>query len=400
MKPSFAPSLSILLALTLFWSCQSTTVSTNIEPIETAISELKTKYAPDGRVALWDLKVKEGDPLILSGRTNLPEAKAELQQQLSALAISWQDSIRVLPAEGGLGTQTFGIVNLSACNIRSNPGHSKELATQSTLGTLLRVYEKVDNWYLVQTPDHYLGWLDAGGLVLLDQAGRNAWFDSPRVVYLPDMGFSYAEANTQSSRVSDLLAGNILKKKREQGAFTQVEYPDGRMAYIPTKDLKDWEQWINSRSAKPGNILAEAKAMLGRPYLWGGTSGKAYDCSGFTKTVFYLNGLILPRDASQQVHVGQLIDTEEDLSAVQAGDLLFFGKEATKDSRERITHVAIYMGDNKIIHATGQVKIESLNPEDENFAPDRLATFIRAKRMLVDQPNEVGVVPILDSDWY
>ena len=97
---------------------------------------------------------------------------------------------------------------------------------------------------------------------------------------------------------------------------------------------------------------------------------------------------------------GSLTNTDDGLDNVQPGDLLFFGKAAIKDSKERITHVAIYMGNDKIIHAAGQVKIESLNPEDEDFAPDRLATFIRAKRVLVDDPGAVGVVPILDAGVY
>ncbi|MEO0339434.1 MAG: C40 family peptidase [Bacteroidota bacterium] len=400
MKPNLLFSSFILMASLLLTACQPEAISSEINTIETAIAELKADYAPDKRVALWDLAVKEGNPVVLKGRTNLPEAKKDLDTKLSRLDIAWTDSIRVLPEDSDLGDQVYGIVNLSACNIRSKSGHSQELATQSTMGTPLLVYEKVDNWYLVQTPDGYLGWLDAGGFTLMDQAELNNWKDAAKVVYLPDMGFSYTEPNQESNRVSDLLAGNILRKNGTSGGFTQVVYPDGRTAYVPNNTLMDWEDWITTRSATPSNILATAQAMLGRPYLWGGTSGKAYDCSGFTKTVYYLNGLILARDASQQVHTGAPINTDEGLDNVQPGDLLFFGRAATKESKERITHVAIYMGNDKIIHAAGQVKIESLNPEDEDFAPDRLKTFIRAKRMLVDDPGAVGVVPISDAGVY
>jgi cell wall-associated NlpC family hydrolase len=52
------------------------------------------------------------------------------------------------------------------------------------------------------------------------------------------------------------------------------------------------------------SLVATARTLMGAPYLWGGTSAKGMDCSGFTKTIYLMNGLILPRDASQQVHVG------------------------------------------------------------------------------------------------
>ena len=60
-------------------------------------------------------------------------------------------------------------------------------------------------------------------------------------------------------------------------------------------------------------IIHTAHMMMGIPYVWGGTSIKGLDCSGFTKIVFQLNGVQLPRDASQQVNVGELIDTQMDL---------------------------------------------------------------------------------------
>ena len=92
----------------------------------------------------------------------------------------------------------------------------------------------------------------------------------------------------------------------------------------------------------------------------------------------------LPRDASQQVQCGETIDTNNGFKNLKQGDLLFFGKKASNDKKERITHVAIYLDNASFIHASGEVKIQSLDPSSEIFAPERLETFIRAKRISND----------------
>lgn len=391
-------TLFLLSLLLTIYSCQPEGKDSPNAILSSLLKEIKAKFAPDKRTAIWEITPLENQgELLLLGKTNLPAAKAQLEMELSAKGISWVDSIQVLPAST-LKEDIYGIVNLSAANIRSEPAHSAELATQTTLGTILKIWDKSGDWYRVQTPDGYLGWLDPGGFQPINSTILDKYRQSDRVIYLPDMGFSFSQADDKSPRVSDLLAGNILVRLGKTGRFTKVSYPDGRIAYIPSKELMDWDTWLQSREPTAINILATAKKMLGRPYLWGGTSGKAFDCSGFTKTVFYLNGLVLPRDASQQIQVGLGINTTS-IADFEPGDLLFFGRAPSSDQKEKITHVAIYMGEDKIIHASGSVKIESLNPEDKNFAPDRLTSLVRATRPL-QTPEKYGVEKIADSDWY
>ena len=80
--------------------------------------------------------------------------------------------------------------------------------------------------------------------------------------------------------------------------FHRLQLPDGRVGYAHLEFVDTDE------GSDIGSILATAKQYMGVPYLWGGTSPKGYDCSGFTKSVFETNGYMLPRDASLQVHVG------------------------------------------------------------------------------------------------
>jgi cell wall-associated NlpC family hydrolase len=90
----------------------------------------------------------------------------------------------------------------------------------------------------------------------------------------------------------------------------------------------------------------------------------------------------LPRDASQQVHVGEAVDTANSFDELQPGDLLFFGRPATESSKERVVHVGMWIGDNQFIHSSGMVRLSSFNKLDENFDEYNFNRFLRAKRMI------------------
>ncbi|MPN27215.1 hypothetical protein SDC9_174643 [bioreactor metagenome] len=101
------------------------------------------------------------------------------------------------------------------------------------------------------------------------------------------------------------------------------------------------------------NILKIATMYLNAPYLWGGKSLLGIDCSGLVQVVFSICGIQLPRDASQQVEKGDLVNF---LGEAQQGDLAFFDNEAGN-----ITHVGILLDATRIIHASGWVKIEKID---------------------------------------
>ncbi len=383
----------------LLFTIVSCTDNKQIELAETAAADVKSQFVPDRRVDIFDTEIKNTKAgLVIKGETNIPAAKELLLQKIAEINPQFIDSIQILPA-ADLGAETYGVVRLSVCNIRSKPKHSAELATQSTLGSSLRIYKKEGDWYYVQTPDDYLGWLDKDGFTRMDKTAYDAWMQEEKVIVTTDIAKAKATADLESETVSDLLPGNILVKKGVEGDFEKVAFPDGREAFIPRRFRADLNAWLENTKPDTSRIFQTAKRMMGSPYLWGGTSSKGMDCSGYTKQIFFENGILLPRDASQQVRVGEEVKTDTTLVNLLPGDLLFFGRKATAEKKERIWHVAIYLGDGKIIHSAGNVKIQSLRRGDEDFAEDRLETFVRAKRILGSEGKN-DVKWLKETDFY
>ncbi|MGD8970281.1 MAG: NlpC/P60 family protein [Desulfobacterales bacterium] len=119
-------------------------------------------------------------------------------------------------------------------------------------------------------------------------------------------------------------------------------------------------------------IVKTAMNYVGVPYKWGGESpDEGFDCSGLTMTVYQLNGLDLPRTSRQQWRVGTAVARSELLR----GDLVFF---ATAGGR-RVSHVGIYTGENKFIHAPGKSKHIRLTSLSKSYYRSR---FVGARRYL------------------
>jgi len=375
--------------------CQTGINNEQLSKVETTYSEVKKEYAPDSRVAIFDIEATAlNDSFVLNGTTNLPKALSSFKAKLVQDGIVFIDSVAVLP-EAELQGKTQGIIALSAANLRGTPKHSAELVTQGTLGMPVTIYKKQENWYLIQTPDQYIAWVDSGGVVAMDSLTYDKWIQSDKLIYTKTFGSSYAEKDASGQVASDLVAGNILKLIGEQGDFYQAEFPDGRVVFISKSESMPYREWLASLTQTKQSLVETSKTLMGLPYLWGGTSPKGVDCSGFTKTVFFLNGLIIPRDASQQIHQGILVDKDKDFSKLQAGDLLFFGKKATDSTKERIVHVGMWIGNDEFIHSAGRVHISSVDPNDPNYDLYNINRYIRSKRLL-NQDTE-GVIDLQNS---
>lgn len=379
MKKNFFNFTILIFSIITISGCMQ---KNNVEQIDSLIVSVKDKYAPDKRVMVFNISpVMEGNTINLTGETNNNEALNELVGKMEKLDLKFENSVNILPDES-LGTKKFGIINLSVANIRSEAKHPAELATQALLGTCVNILKEDDGWYLIQTPDKYIAWVDDDGVQLADENELNNWKNADKIIITKDYSAIFKDSNSESSKISDVVLGDILKKIIVVGDYTKVEFPDGRAGFIKSSHTSSYDSWFNSAEANESTIVNTANDFMGLPYLWGGTSLKGVDCSGFTKTVYYINGVLLPRDASQQVHIGELVDTKDSFDNLKPGDLLFFGRRESDTEKEKITHVAIYIGNMQYIHSAGRVRINSFAKEAEDFNNYRFNTFIRAKRVI------------------
>ena len=366
-------------------SCHEKTETTAEEKNEAqvVIDSLKNVYAPDGRVALFDFEAKkETDGFNIEGETNLPEAAKDLENTLNQKGIKYTVNIQTLPDAEGLENQTMGVIKISVANLREEPRHAAQLVTQTTLGMPVKVYKKQGSWYYIQTPDGYLAWVDYGGIQNMTKKQFAHWKSKDKLIYLNPYGKSLKSAKNDAEVVSDLVAGDILELTAEQGNFYEIAYPDGRTAFVSKADAKPYKIWLADLDVDGEELVMTGEKLMGLPYLWGGTSPKGVDCSGFTKTVYFLNGMVIPRDASQQVHTGVLVDSTRNFENLVAGDLLFFGRPATDSTKERVIHVGMWIGDDKFIHSMGDVHISTMDTAATDFDEYNYNRYLRTKRIL------------------
>ena len=356
------------------------------------IESFTARFAPDKRTAIFQIDAfKQNNQLILTGRTNLHGAKSFLLDRLKMDKIPVIDEIKTLP-ESELEDKVYGLVEVSVCNIRYSPKHAGELASQALMGTPLRVLEiEANGWLLVQTPDHYISWVDKGAITMMNKDQMERWKTAPKLIYTRAYGSAYAEAQEESATVSDLVAGCVLELLEEQKDFYKVQFPDLRQGYVSKREASIYNQWLSGLNASEENLMKTSKRLMGVPYLWGGTSFKGVDCSGFTKMVYFLNGIVLPRDASQQVSVGETIDKSGNWSELKSGDLLFFG-EKREDGSERVVHVAMWMGNGEYIHASDKVRISSMISTSPNYDDYNAKRYLRTKRILKTGMAGIGIL--------
>ncbi len=371
-----------------------------LEAIQTLNDSIKQSYAPDKRVAVYTLTLSEqANQIQITGETDQPKALSSLMDLLRARGMEVKNEAIILP-DSSVGPWKQAVVNNSVANIRSNARHSGELATQAILGTPLKVLKIKGDFYLVQTPDGYISWVDHGGVTLMSSEEFKSWKMATKVVFTKGFGYVYKELNNEFDKIGDMVLGSQLMLVEEMPSFYKVQYPDKRQGYLKKSESEVYRAWI--QEVQPSGELVElyAKELMGAPYLWGGTSSKGMDCSGFTKTVYFMNGYVIPRDASQQIMAGKDADPQFTLENLQKGDLMFFGKKATDSTKQRVTHVAIWLGNNQgeFIHASGRVKLGSVDPVSKYYDEFNTNRYLGSRRYLGQKDNAIIDLKLMDSE--
>lgn len=268
----------------------------------------------------------------------------------SALLIS----LLALPA--ALAEQA--LVSVSVGSLRAEPRQGAELETQALMGTPVELTDSTADgeWHLAVTPDGYRAWINCSAIARRDSVEMLRWRKSPRVIVT---AADQTWLTSDGSRVTDLVNGCILETLPEKAASPYkiaVRTPDGRTGELDRCCVEDLYRLARRDTVDTEAMMDLARSMMGVPYLWGGTSTKMIDCSGYTFTLFrHAAGLILPRNASRQALIGERISGTDSL---RRGDLLFFLNPATG----KVNHVGVYDADGWFYHATGRVRRDNILP--------------------------------------
>ena len=396
----------VFIFLAFFWGALGASVTVQArhqtvpEEIVQLSDSLRKLYAPDRRVELFDTDFTCDDHhVMLRGVTTSAAAKQALLNGLAERQYEVMDCLRVLPDEETLGEQIYGIVNLSVCNLRSANDFSSEMVTQALLGMPVRLLRQ-ENWYQIQTPDRYIAWVHRVGIHPVTRAELAAWNQAEKLIITAHYGFVFSAPNEHAQTVSDCVACNRFKLLGMKGDYYKVGYPDGREGYVAKAIAQPETRWRAQLKQDAASILQTAKTLMGIPYLWAGTSSKGVDCSGLVRTTLFLHDILIPRDASQQATQGERIEIAPDFSNLQPGDLLFFGQKATAEQKERVIHVAFYLGDKRFIHSQGDVRINSFDPTDPLFDAYNLGRLLFAARLLPYIDKQPALNTTLTNSFY
>ena len=369
--------------------------------VKNDIDSIVFQYVPDKREAVCDVNLEliKGTTLLIKGEISIPEAKNEILKYFTKSEIEFIDSLVVLPDPSEI-RNPWGIVSVSICNMKKYPSHSSELVSQAIMGTPVRILKKSGGWLLVQTPDHYIGWVSERGISEKSEGEFSEWKISDRLIFTSKSGDILTE-DPGNGVVSDAVAGVIVRKTGERGAYFIVELPDGRKGRISKKDGTEFGKWCYEIMPEPEKLVSFARSVTGTSYLWGGTSTKMADCSGFVKTIYFTGGIILARDASQQFLYGTEVDISSSFDALLPGDLLFFGSLNTQGEK-RITHTGLYLGNVEFIHSSvtnGMVWNNSLDSARSNYN-SYLVKILMGARRIIGAESGKGIEHISQNNWY
>ncbi len=258
------------------------------------------------------------------------------------------------------------LVTSPICPLMVRPSHQCERADEALFGYVVEISPQafVPDWFQVTTHYRYMGYAH-GSHLLVGDGNIQRWEALPKQVVTHASCDILAAPSVQSWVLVSLPRGSIVSPigTPSYGGWQRVSLPDGSEGYTKATYLGalhtklPFETYADLRLA----LVSTAHSFLGTHYRWGGKTPQGIDCSGFTSMCYLLNGIIIYRDA--QIKKGFPVRTIS-YETAEAGDLLFFPG-----------HVALYLGEDRIIHATAHngsdgVVLNSLNPLDSDYRGD------------------------------
>lgn len=218
--------------------------------------------------------------------------------------------------------------------LRAGPSHKTEMLSQMLFGETYSVIDKAGSWLKIETFfDMYTGWIDMDHL--------------------------------QHSAIEDISGGNVLnrsllcykndKTKMVLEPGCEIFNPDfaEKVFFAGSNKYTTVDEFSNKYISTNDTVTDLAMKFINSPYIWGGRIPSGIDCSGLTQLVYKIKGIPIPRDSWKQSEAGKTVDF---IDQAEAGDLVFFDNEKGK-----ISHVGMILSRGLVIHASGRVRIDSID---------------------------------------
>lgn len=248
-------------------------------------------------------------------------------------------------------------VNVEVSNVYKNSTYNCEITSQALLGETVEVLKTENGFDYVKQSDNYKGWIKNNQLA--DFRENNY----PKKTVKSHTIRILENKDENSLPIRGAVIGCKLNIINEEDDWYHILLPDGKKGWAYKNHFGEFPKLSRI------NVVELAKQFLGYPYFWGARSSRGLDCSGFTQTVFALLGKQLPRDSYMQRDA--IKEKSKDIQDANQGDILFFGGD-----KITVDHVGIALGNNRIIHSRGMVKVNSLNKSDDDYDPQLDKTLI------------------------
>lgn len=326
------------------------------DDVNDALQRLKQQRYADARLTLFDVRYDAASQ-ITTGDVLTPDQRRAARRILPADS---RDQIRVL-----LTADTpWALVNRPVADVRREPRSSAEQITQLLIGEAVRVLRRDGDWLQVRLErDGYLGWARANSLLQLDQRRATQYQKAASHLIAVPLAQAHDRPSPRAALIGQLPFTVSLPLIDVHGQFVALRLPDERVWWVKAAAVLSRAQRPRPTRSGIQAALDRIKQLIDVPYLWGGCSPFGYDCSGLAQAFYRFMGVSIPRDADQQYVAGMPVT-----GAPQPGDLLFFSGDDDEliDPRQaHITHVAISLGGDELIHANGHtwsIACNSLNP--------------------------------------